>query len=70
MTTGIFADCFKQYVKEVKERPLLIIWDGHVTHVSIDLLKEAKKEDITRYKYSPHVTDQLHSLLMLHVLDL
>ena len=44
MTTGIFADWFKQFVKEVKERPLLIIWDGHMTHVSIDLVKEAKRK--------------------------
>ena len=62
MTTGIFADWFKQFVKEVKERPLLIIWDGHMTHVSIDLVKEAKKEDITIVKYPPHVTDQLQPL--------
>ena len=62
MTTGIFADWFKQFVKEVKERPLLIIWDRHMTHVSIDLGKKAKKEDITIVKYPPHVTDQLQPL--------
>ena len=33
MTTGIFADWFKQFVKEVKQRSLLITWDGHMTHV-------------------------------------
>ena len=61
MTTGIFADWFKQFVKEVKERPLLI-WDGHMTHVSTDLVKAAKKEDVTIVKYPPHVTDQLQPL--------
>ena len=33
-----------------------------MTHVSIDLVKEAKKEDITIVKYPPHVTDQLQPL--------
>ena len=62
MTTGIFADWFKQFVKAVKERPLLTIWDRHMAHVSIDLVKEAKKEDITIGKYPPYVTDQLQPL--------
>ena len=62
MTAGIFPDWFKQFVKEVKERPLLIIWDGHMIHISIDLVKEAKKEYITIVKYLPHVTDQLQLL--------
>ena len=53
ITTGIFADRFKQFVKEVKERPLLMIWDGHMTHVSIDLVKEARKGDIAIVKYLP-----------------
>ena len=57
-----FADWLKQLVKEVKERPLLIIWDRHMTHVSIDSVKEPKKEDITIVKYPPHVTGQLQSL--------
>ena len=30
MTAGIFADWFKQFVKEVEERTLLIIRDGHM----------------------------------------
>ena len=33
-----------------------------MTHVSIDLAKETKKEDITIVKYPPHVTDQLQPL--------
>ena len=49
-------------MKDLKERPLFIIWDGHMTHISIDLVKEAKKEDVTIVKYSLHVTDQLQPL--------
>ena len=33
-----------------------------MTHVSIDLVKEAKKEDITIVMYPSHVTDQLQPL--------
>ena len=33
-----------------------------MTHISIDLIKEAKKEYITIVKYPPHVTDQLQSV--------
>ena len=61
MTTGIFTDWFKQFVKEVKERHL-IIWEGHMADISIDLFKEAKKEDITIVEYPPHVTDNLQPL--------
>ena len=33
-----------------------------MTHVSIDSVKEPKKEDITIVKYPPHVTGQLQPL--------
>ena len=33
-----------------------------MTHVSIDSVKELKKEDITIVKYPPHVTGQLQPL--------
>ena len=62
MTTSIFSDWFKEFVKEVTERHLLIMWDGHLSHVSIDLIKLANKEDITLVKFPPHVTDQLQPL--------
>lgn len=62
MTTEIFPDWFKEFVKGVKERPLPIILDGHLTHVSADVIKEANKEGIMIVKYPPDVTDQLQPL--------
>ena len=66
MTTSIFSDWFEEFVKEVTERPLLIMWDGHLSHVSIDLIidliKLSNKEDIMLVKFPPHVTDQLQPL--------
>ena len=62
ITTEIFRDWFKEFLKEVKERPLLIILDGLLIHLSFDLTKEANKDGITIVKYPPHVTDQLQPL--------
>ena len=33
MTTEIFALWFENFVKQVKEHPLLVVYDGHLTHV-------------------------------------
>ena len=56
MVTETFRDWFKEFVKEVKERPLLIIWDGRLTHVSVDVIIKASTEGITIVKYPLYVT--------------
>lgn len=62
MVTETFRDWFKEFVKEVKERPLLIIWDGRLTHVSVDVIIKANTEGLKIVKYPPYVTDQLQPL--------
>ena len=62
MTTELFAEWFALFTKEVTERPLLLLLDGHLTHVSIPVLELAVKEDITIIKFPPHVTDKLQPL--------
>ena len=59
MTTDIFAAWFESFSKQVKGRPLLLILDGHLTHVSVKIIEKALKEDITILKFPPHVTDLL-----------
>ena len=62
MDTDIFFEWFKRFAEQVQERPLLLIYDGHLSHVSIKLIEEAMKEDITLLKLPPHVTDMLQPL--------
>ena len=62
MTTEIFALWFENFVKQVKKRPLLVVYDGHLTHVSLNLIKKAMEERITIVKLPPHVNDKLQPL--------
>ena len=62
MTTQIFLEWFTKFTEEVTERPLLLIYDGHLSHVSIELIEKAMAENITIVKLPPHVTDKLQPL--------
>ena len=62
ITTEIFALWLQNLTKQVKEPPLLVIYDGHLTHVLLKLIEKAIKEKITIVKLSPHVTDRLQPL--------
>ena len=59
MTTEIFSEWFENFCEQVNERPLLLVLDGHLTHVSIPIIERALNEDITILKFPPHVTDLL-----------
>ena len=43
MTTELFAEWFNVFCKTVKERPLLLMFDGHLTHISVAVIKKHKK---------------------------
>lgn len=62
ITGEIFADWFKKFSKQVKKRPLLLIFDGHLSHVSFDVISHAIDDNITLLKFPPHVTDVLQPL--------
>ena len=62
MTTDVFAEWFNKSCELIVERPLLLILDGHLTHVSIAVIEQALKENITIVKLPPHVTDLLQPL--------
>ena len=50
----------------MKEPPLLVIYDGHLTHVLLKLIEKAIKVKITIVKLSPHVTKKIsHQVLGL-----
>ena len=58
----MFAQWFNKFVALVTERPLLLIFDGHLTHVSIKVIEKAIEENVTILKLPPHVTDKLQPL--------
>lgn len=47
MTSEIFSSFFHKFCEEIKERPLLLVLDGHMTHLSVDVLTKAANENIT-----------------------
>ena len=61
METETFAAWFNHFADFVKERPLLLLFDGHLTHISIPVIKRALDENII-VKFPPHVTDVLQPL--------
>ena len=62
MTTDVFAEWFDQFSALITERPLLLIFDGHLTHISVPVIEKAIQENITILKLPPHVTDKLQPL--------
>ena len=62
MTTGVFFEWFQKFAEQVEERPLVVVYDGHLSHVSVELIELAINEKITLIKLPPHVTDKLQPL--------
>ena len=69
METETFAAWFNHFADFVKERLLLLLFDSHLTHISISFIKRALNENIIIVKFPPHVTDVLN-LLTFSVWDL
>lgn len=47
---------------EVKERPILIIFNGDMTHLDVETAKCSKRNKITVIKLPAHTTDVLQPL--------
>ena len=62
MDTEVFAEWFEKFADNVKERPLLLLFDGHMTHISLSVIERALEEKIIIVKFLPHVTDVLQPL--------
>ena len=52
MTSEVFCTWCEKFCSIVQERPLLLIFDGHLTHISIPVILKAMEEN-------PHITDVL-----------
>ena len=62
MTSDIFFKWFCWFCSAQEDRPLLLIYDGHSTHINLKLIKKAREEDISLLKLPPHTTDRLQPL--------
>ena len=62
MTTEIFTAWFDTFCTSVTTRPIILVYDGHITHVSIDIVEKARAQNIVIIKLPPHTTDRLQPL--------
>ena len=62
MTSDTFTVWFEKFRDEVKESILLLLFDGHLTHVSVPVIEITMEEKIFILKSPPHVTDVLQPL--------
>ncbi|KAI5635262.1 DDE superfamily endonuclease domain-containing protein [Phthorimaea operculella] len=62
MLSTIFNMWFEKFCKLVTERPLLVIFDGHVTHLDPATIELAVRENVALLKLPPHTTDVLQPM--------
>lgn len=63
MTEQVFFLWFKNiFLKNCVERPALLIYDGHLSHISPELVTLALAEDVTILKLPPHTSAILQPL--------
>ena len=62
MVTEVFLSWFDHFCETVKERPLLLVFDVHVSHLPSQFIDKAIENNITVLKLLPHTTDRLQPL--------
>lgn len=62
MTSQVFYDYFKLFIQIVKQRPILMIFDGHMSHLSLQTIELARSNNVSILKLPPHTTDILQPL--------
>ena len=65
MTTAIFEKYFEKFAEKTRKpelRPMLLILDGHVSHLSLKTVMLAREENIAILKLPAHCTDLLQPL--------
>ncbi|CAG5019198.1 unnamed protein product [Parnassius apollo] len=64
METDVFERFFeKVFLPTVgQKRPILLIYDGHSTHVGLNIIEKAREADITILKIPAHTSDNLQPL--------
>ena len=59
MDSIVFAKWFKIFLETVKDCPLLLLFDDHLTHITIPVITGALEENITILKFPLHCTNLL-----------
>ncbi|KAL0833065.1 hypothetical protein ABMA28_001177 [Loxostege sticticalis] len=64
MESEVFENFFKKsFIPALgKQRPILLIYDGHSTHVGLNIIEEANKENVTILKLPAHTSHVLQPL--------
>ncbi|VDI36209.1 Hypothetical predicted protein [Mytilus galloprovincialis] len=63
LTTEIFLDLFKNhFLVHVTYRPLILLYDGHATHITMDIIETARNSDVHLFVLSPHSSHMLQQL--------
>lgn len=62
MNVSIFQDWFRKFCDLVTDRPLIVILDGHISHLDKGTIELAIQQNITLIKLPPHTTDILQPL--------
>ena len=62
METSTFNDWFELFTNEHTGRPMLLLFDGHMSHISVRVIEKALQDNIHILKFPPHVTDILQPL--------
>lgn len=64
MESAVFKNYFeKSFIKHLsKDRPVLVIYDGHATHLSLEVIKTAIENQIIILKLPPHTSHLLQPL--------
>ena len=62
MDTDVFSEWFEKFANENQDRPLLLLFDRHLTHISLSVIKRAMEERVSIIKFPPHITDVLKPL--------
>ena len=62
MDSKVFAGWFNIFIKMVKDMPLLLLFDGHIIHITLPVIEKAMKERVIIVKFPPHVTNVLQPL--------
>ena len=57
-----FAKWFEIFAETVKDRPLLLLFEDDLTHITIPVITRALEENIIILKFPPHCTDLLPAL--------
>jgi hypothetical protein len=63
VTCDIFLDFFKNhFLTNVTERPAILLYDGHATHIIAGIIKIARESNVHLFVLPPHSSHMLQPL--------